>query len=163
MVNDGRLADSAFESGIMYANVQQKGLTEDGYVRFVSAAAGTASNTSDRAVINVDSIKLQDYPYAVLAYRTNIKCDNVNFNMVTANGTYPATEKKLFFPQARVADGKLQKAYANYKGIYGAAEATDVYLPVWSNSSAVMGADDYFDVKYIAFFKTEKEAKAYNG
>ncbi len=133
-------------------------------VRFAvkASAVGTSATTSDRAAVAVDNISLTDYPFVVMAYKTNIQADKVNFNIATANGTYPGSETKLFAPQTRVV-GESAVATYKYNGQFGdTAEAIGIYVPIYSTTTQTMTADDYFDIQYIGFFKNEYDAEAFN-
>ncbi len=133
---------------------------KDGVVRFVSTNPGAVSTAGDRLIIEVDSINLTEYPYVAVSYKTNIDAPNLNFNLTTDGGEY-THDAKLFFAQTRTA-GKDAIGTGKYDGAYGTnAVATSVYIPLWSNTGKATTADDYFDVEYIGFFKTEKAMKAY--
>ena len=137
-----------------------KGAYDNGVVRFASTNAGAASTSSDRLIIKVDDINLTEYPFVVVSYNTNINAPNLNFNLTTSGGEYNH-DSKIFFAQTRTV-GKKAIGTGEYKGSYGTnAVATSVYIPLWSNTGAVANSDDYFDVEYIGFFKTEKAMKAY--
>ncbi len=136
----------------------------DGMARFAvpSSKAGTASSTNDRLAIKVDNVLFKDYPYAVIAYETNIAVPDFNFNIATANGTYSSTETKLFGPQARVA-GELTTANYTYTGKFGdTAEVIGVYVPIYSTTSANFAEGDYMSVKYVGFFKNATDAAAFD-
>ena len=137
-----------------------KGEYVDGVIRFTTTNPGSASATSDRFIISVGSVNLTEYPYMVISYRTNVAAPDLNFNLTTDKGEY-TREAKMFNVQERVV-GDFALGVGTYKGGFGAnAVATSVYVPVWSNTSSVMNANDYFDVQYIGFFKSEEAAKAY--
>ncbi len=132
----------------------------DGFVRFMTTSSGAASTSSDRLIIEVDRINLTEYPYVIISYNTNINAPNLNFNLTTDEGEY-AHDAKIFFAQSRTV-GKKAVGTGKYSGSYGTnAVATSVYVPLWSNTGNVANAEDYFDVEYIGFFKTEKAMKEY--
>ncbi len=136
------------------------GKYNDGAARFVSTNPGAVSTTSDRLIIEVDNVNLTEYPYIAVSYKTNIEASNLNLNLTTDEGDY-SHDAKLFFPQERTTE-KNAKGTGEYDGSYGSnAVATSVYIPLWSNTSKVMSADEYFDVEYIGFFKTEEAMKSY--
>ena len=145
--------------------VVNKGLV-DGLVRFApsDAGVGVASSAKDRAKIKIDDVVLSDYPYAVIAYKTNIEATKLNFNMVTREGTYSGTETKLFDDNQGRTLNELTVADYTYAGKFGTtAKVVGVYVPIYFNHGAVMTADDYFDIEYIGFFKSEAAYKAYAG
>ncbi len=159
IASDGRIITSIPDEPngkITGGNVM--GEYNDGVVRFVPTNSGTASSAADRLIIAVDNINLTEYPFVAISYKTNIVAPNLNFNLTTAGGTY-TREAKIFFAQERTV-GKNAIGTGKYDGSYGtSAVATSVYIPLWSNTGNVANADEYFDVEYIGFFKTEKAMK----
>ncbi|MBQ4137695.1 MAG: Ig-like domain-containing protein, partial [Clostridia bacterium] len=159
--SDGRIVTTVpdeMNGKILGGNV--KGAYSNGMVRFVSTNPGAASTTGDRLIVAVDNINLTEYPYVAISYNTNIDAPNLNFNLTTAGGSY-TREAKIFFAQTRTS-GKKSVGTGKYDGAYGmSAVATSVYVPLWSNTGKVAGADEYFDVEYIGFFKTEDAMKSY--
>ncbi len=145
-------------------NIVNKGLTEDGMVRFGvdTAQAGTAATTSDRFAVKVDNIAFADYPYITMVYKTNINAPQINFNIATAEGTYSSSETKLFGAQTRTV-GEMATAKYNYTGSYGAAaKVIGIYAPIYSTTTPAMSTDDYFDIQYIGFFKNADDAAAFD-
>ena len=160
IASNGRVVTSTPEVGGVLVGGNVTGAYNEGYIRFVSSKVGTAATTSDRLIIEVDDVNLTEYPYISISYKTNINASNLNFNMTTANGSYDH-DTKLFFPKTRVVGSKKVET-VQYNGKYGTeVVATAVYIPIYSTTTPVMSADDYFDVEYIGFFKTKAAADAY--
>lgn len=145
-------------------NIVNKGLTEDGMVRFgvSDSMAGTAATTGDRFAVKIDNIAFADYPYITMVYKTNINAPQINFNIATAEGTYPGSETKLFGAQTRTV-GELATAKYTYDGGYGeTAKVVGIYAPIYSTTTPAMSVEDYFDIQYIGFFKNADDAAAFD-
>ncbi len=160
------LIDNATSNSTIQAGkVEFKGLV-DGMARFgvKSANAGQTSTTNDRMLIDVEDVVFSEYPYLVMVYKTNIEAANLNFNMTT-KGAVESGDHKKFASQTRTS-GELAMGVAQYTTFKSSfAEngfVTGIYVPIWSNTSATMAADDYFDVQYVGFFKSQEDFEKFD-
>ena len=147
--------------------VNSSGIVDD-CVRFVAKTTGGTSTSTDRAIIKTDNVILKNYPFVRVAYKTNIAASELNVNMVTENGHYDSSERKLFFKQRRYADEKIQVGVATYNGLCDKAidsvyaECAAIYIPIWSTSGLKRQPDHYFDIQYIGFFESLEDANNFD-
>lgn len=141
------------------------------------------SKTEYQVTDSQSGILLNDYKYAVCVYKTNIKTNGsenrqINFNLSThchdettvdtfknnqlkINPDFKS-DAKIFFPQSGSADENEHVAVAEFssklKQLGDTTRAFAVYIPIYSTSTQTRQDEDYFDIKYIAFFRDTTNA-----
>ena len=161
--------------------------TSKRYVRFVPQTAGATTNSKDGIFIDVISanFKYEDFPYVKVSFRTNINDITQTEDDNYLNFMVEQTEKwdfgshidKCYWPSVtniRRDETCVEftvKCYPYNIGTPEGARAKSVrFLPYWYESRKNnlyqypfnTKQDDYFDIEYIAFFKSKQAADAFN-
>lgn len=129
----------------------------------IDAEAGTYGNGALMMTIKSGALNFNvtEYPYVTVGYKTNAKTPGIDITMMY-NGTETWNPKN-----SRVnvnSTEKLEKLYFNANDLNAKVEikseyqSIDLRLKFWGGHTQVLDTDQYFDVAYIAFFKTEKDA-----
>ena len=133
----------------------------------MNAKAGTYGNSSLVLTLKSSALNFNifDYPIAAIGYKTNAKTPGVDASMIydgytetwSPNGTrIPITsDEKLHQITVDVLD---MNAKVELKPTY---KAIDVRLKPWGGHDQNLTTDQYFDIAYIAFFPSVKEAEAF--
>ncbi len=157
------------------------------YIHCISGGVSNAKNSYVRFDFYPDGedeknfvpeFKVKDYPFVVVAYRTDIVTTDdslaINSGMKLADGKY---ERFWGLKTFMKADGESHKAIydlsttSGYDGGSDKWDAIDsesgvkyIRIPMWAYSANLeLSAAEYFDVEYIGFFRTLEDAERYNG
>lgn len=156
----------------------------DGQKVYASAkVTGTTSVGQDNTQINLkvasedsESFKLKDYPIVKISYRSNVASNaKVDFNLgMIHNGNANARAWGYFADYDKTGKNAemivdLSKVFTGGQDLGGSYswDSIDDNSPVYYlrlkpfYSQQAMKEGEYFDIEYIGFFKTEKDAKAY--
>ncbi|MBQ7821576.1 MAG: S-layer homology domain-containing protein [Clostridia bacterium] len=158
-------------SDLFYAHASGSKLTvslesddDSDYVHFV-ADPGTYDNNGLVVTVTHEEITALDYPYIVVYYRTDSQSAKVDVNMVSSKG-----ENWVKSPVDQTNNKTWQKLYINLADINGAGDdkfpaadekAVQLRLKPWGSHSKTVNSQQYYDVQYVAYFKTEADAKAF--
>ncbi len=127
----------------------------------------------------VPEFRIKDYPYVVVAYKTDIITTN---SKLAINAGMRATEFNAYerfwgLTAPLKSDNKYHKAIydlttvtsfdggnADWDGIDPESGIKYIRIPVWAYSKDLaMVSDEYFDIEYVGFFKTMADAEKYEG
>lgn len=147
---------------------ESKVMTENGapYLHLTSKA-GTYGNTE--YVISFSSLRgnfnMLDYPYVKFEYRTDSPTKILDTTVTSDKGENWPTSKP-----SQVTDGEYHTAILNINDMFSVKDNAPSYSdgtsmkfrlkPLGSGSKALTN-DYFYDIKYIAFFKTEAAARAH--
>ena len=132
----------------------------------INAPAGTYGNGALMMTIKSSALKfnITEYPIILLGYRTNAKTPGVDITMLYDNvESWNPTNSRVKAENTE----KLSKMIVNAMSLNANVEikpdykAIDFRFKFWGGHNQVLDTDQYFDVAYIAFFKTEAEATAF--
>lgn len=153
----------AYASGAKLTTSLEK--DENGsYVHFV-ANAGSYGNNDLIVAVSHSNIVALDYPYLVMGYRTNSQSNVVDVSQVNQKG-----ENWMNSTPTQTNNGKWSTLYININDISGntspnlpeAGETgVSVRLKPWKSQNKTLATEQYYDLQYVAYFKTEAEAKAF--
>ena len=135
--------------------------SDGNYVHLV-AAPGTYGNNDLIVGFSKAGFKTLDYPHIVLGYRTNSQSDIVDVGQVNAMGENWANAKP-----AQQNDGIWHTLSADFNTINGNTtpnlpradeEGVLFRLKPWKSHSKTLETEQYYDVRFIAYFKTAEAA-----
>ena len=137
----------------------------DGEYMHMLAAPGTYQNHQIMFSVFNDSFASLDYPYIVFEYRTNSQSQKVSVGQVNAKG-----ENWMSSAQDQNTTGAWSSICVNLNDINANStpnlpknDEVGVQLTVkpWGAHSKTLGTEQYYVLKYVAYFKTEADAKAF--
>ncbi|MBO7148740.1 MAG: S-layer homology domain-containing protein [Clostridia bacterium] len=138
--------------------------TDGGYVHYV-AAPGTYNNNNIMFTVGYGELAALDYPYAVVGYRTNSQRNSIDVGQNNRLG-----ENWMNNNPAQKTDGSWSTLFININDINGNTQPnlpkpgeTEVTLRFkpWGSHTKTLGVEQYYDLRFVAFFKNEAEAKAF--
>ena len=125
--------------------------------------AGTYTNNTLQMVFAPADFSITEYKYVKVGYRTNSTSKVINITTRSTVG-----ESWLTSHPACQGDGKWQELIVNIDGIVGGAGVPvsgelgiSFIMKPFGAQTVTVEKDSFFDVKYIACFKNEADAKAY--
>ncbi|MBQ7821053.1 MAG: Ig-like domain-containing protein [Clostridia bacterium] len=130
------------------------------------AVAGDYNNSSHIISLKPKTIVPDDYPIVKMQYRTDSPAATVDVSIISPKG-----ENWMSNHPAITADGEWHTITFDYNTITAAGS---LYIPAegeddvtfrfkpFGSQSYTLEADTYFDIGYVAFFKTEDEASTFN-
>ncbi len=154
----------SLESGMVLGGLADtlEGTGKDAYIRFTALKGTYANNQLVVSYAPVD-FALPDYPYVKLEYRTDSNSPIID---TTARST--AGESWGASHPACSGDGKWHTLTININDLNmggGAAPAGDTSTSLWLKpfgaQNITLSNDKYFDLRYIACFKTKAAADAF--
>ncbi len=176
-----------FEGKLKYTGNTASLYEEDGekYIR-MQARGSTGSSNYYVALTIFDEANgepdflVKDYPIAVIGYRTDIASSDkkifVNAGLkIESSGIY---ERCWGIDVPMIDNGKLQNAVVDLSMITGstvgkrtfsdvddASGVSYIRIPAWNSSAskARQADQEYFDVKYIAFFRSQESVDSFIG
>ncbi len=131
-----------------------------------TAPAGSYSNSDQIFSFKPLDVAFSDYPYIKLCYKTNSPATSLDVSMKT-----PAGEKWMNSKPSTNTSDEWTSVIFNYNDIKGndsvafpSAGEKDITMRLkpFGSGNYTVPADAYFDICYVALFKTEAEAKAFN-
>ncbi|MBQ7821875.1 MAG: S-layer homology domain-containing protein [Clostridia bacterium] len=134
----------------------------DEYLRF-TLAPGTYDGNSGLIEFGDNSLKLYEYPYLKFEYRTDSTADIIDLTIWTSSGeswpgSHPKNESDGTNWETVVFDlGQITKGAEPAMNEYGSV----LRFKPWGTGSRTLTQESFFDIKYLAFFKTEQEAINY--
>ncbi|MBQ7821572.1 MAG: S-layer homology domain-containing protein [Clostridia bacterium] len=148
------------------ANDLQTTLVEEdgGYIHYV-ASPGTYGNNNILVRVSYDSLASSDYPYVVIGYRTNSQSSKIDLGQLNAMGENWMNVKPL-----QVTDGSWQTMLININDLTDnttpnlpkpGETSVSITLKPWASHTKTLGTEQYYDLRFAAFFKTEADAKAF--
>ena len=138
--------------------------SDGGYVHYV-AAPGTYGNNNIMFTVGYGELAALDYPYVVVGYRTNSQRNIIDVgqnNRMGENWMNKNPEQKN--------NGSWNTLFININDINGntqpnlpKAGETEVSLRFkpWGSHNKTLGSEQYYDLRFVAFFKNEADAKAF--
>ncbi len=153
-------------------------------------ADGIKNGTSSYVIFNfypqdkpeedfVPEFKIKEYPFVVVAYKTNIitKNSSLAINAGMRIKEYESYERCWGLTAPVKSDNKYHKAIfdlSSMSGFDGGSILWDgvdpesgikyLRIPVWAYSSDLAMVDsEYFNIEYVGFFKTKADAEKYKG
>ena len=131
----------------------------------LTASAGSYANPDLIFSLKPLNIIMDEYPIVKLNYRTDSPSSYVDVSLNSPKGeTWMKTHPSL------TADGEWNSLTFDYRDINGAgsdhtpdAGETNITLRFkpFGAQSFTLASDSYFDINYVAFFKTQEEADAF--
>ncbi len=146
-------------AGISFSLVEDA----DGAYYHGVAKPGTYWNNALNVSFKPESFSLGDYRFVKLCYRTDSGSDIIDTTTKSSVGeSWFATHPEC------LGDGEWHEIILDLNGISsgaGLAPAGEMgitlIMKVFGSQSVTLNADKYFDIKYMAFFKSESDAEAY--
>ncbi|MBQ4137640.1 MAG: hypothetical protein IJD67_05970, partial [Clostridia bacterium] len=132
------------------------------YVRY-TASAGTYNNSNCILRFTPSEVSLYDYPYVAIGYRTNARASADIAMYVGGKESWLSKEGRVKTER----DDKWHSLVVNMNNMTGGNGVATASVPV-TLSIKPFGAHEktltdgtYVEIKYIACFKTEEEAKSF--
>ncbi|MBO7148755.1 MAG: S-layer homology domain-containing protein [Clostridia bacterium] len=133
----------------------------------MKAEPGTYGNGALMMTIKSSALKFNvtEYPFIAVGYKTDAVTPGVDITMMYDNNE---TWRKEGGSRYKItSNGKLEKLICNALDLNAKVEikpdyqGIDIRLKFWGGHTQVLSTNQYFDVAYIAFFKTLDEANAF--
>lgn len=131
----------------------------------LTAAAGSYANSDLIFSLKPLNIIMDEYPIVKLNYRTDSPSSILDVSLISPKGeTWMKTHPSI------TADGEWNSLTFDYRDINGAgsdytpdAGETNITLRFkpFGKQTFTLESDSYFDINYVAFFKTQEEADAF--
>lgn len=128
-----------------------------------TAAPGTYGNNNVVVRFQDASLVIGEYPYIAFMYRTNSQSKITDVSIMTQAG-----ENWMKNKPAQISDGKWHKTVINLADINGTSAVPapgemgiQLRLKPFGGATKKLETEQYFDIMYIAFFKTKAEADTY--
>lgn len=129
------------------------------------ADPGSYGNNDLIVAVTFTDFAVLEYPYIAYGYRTNSQKPIVDVGQINALG-----ENWMNSNPGQTTNGTWNKMVVNFNDINGNTAknlpAADEYgvtfrLKPWGSHGKTLNSSQYFDLLYVAAFKTEEEAKAF--
>ncbi|MBQ7822129.1 MAG: S-layer homology domain-containing protein [Clostridia bacterium] len=140
-------------------HIEQNG---DMYLRH-TAEPGAYTNNNVVVRFQDAELVLEQYPYITIVYRTNSQSKKLDVSIRTKAG-----ENWMAVHPDQVSDEKWNKTIVNFNDINATSAlpapgeaGIQIRFKPFGGGSKTLETKQYFDVMYIAFFKSLSEAKAY--
>ncbi|MBQ4137756.1 MAG: S-layer homology domain-containing protein [Clostridia bacterium] len=133
---------------------------DGGYVHCV-ASPGSYGDNQLKYTFSHPELVLYELPYVVVEYRT----DSQNKFVDLLHGS-----NWLNTGISHITDGAWHKLYFNVNDIKDnpsgtlaapGVKGTSIVLKPWKSHSKVLGSRQYYDIRYVGFFKNQKDAEAF--
>ena len=160
---DGKI----YDSGRIYVLVTPDldvAVPSDG--AFIQASFPAEVKATDYRFIKIGYKALAKNSPADTAVDINVGIDNVRFWGTKPTMTLDGEYREVTFDASMLTGGEKYNGAANpgYSGLSSNAKYTSVRIKPWGThvqTQVERDANDYFELEYIAFFKTQAEADAY--
>ena len=157
--------DFTFNLASEKLDVSVKESDTDGEYMHLVAAPGTYQNHQIMFSVFNDAFASLEYPYVVFEYRTNSQSQKVSIGQVNAKG-----ENWMSSAQQQNTAGAWSSICINLNDINAnttknlpTADEVGVQITVkpWGAHNKTLETEQYYDLRFVAYFKTEEEAKAF--
>lgn len=134
------------------------------YIHLV-ASPGEYGNNDLCFFVSFDNVALNEYPYVTYQYRTDSQKNSVDVGQINEGG-----ENWMNSSPSQISDGKWHKTIVDINEVVGNASGAPAAfgeknirfrLKPWGSHNKTLEATQYFDIQYVAAFKTKADAEQF--